>query len=187
MKNKIQSTLPFVIICFMYSCNTSPSNTSKEKEDAFNNLSNSTSESTPSRLSNNKAYYIGETLDNGNWKFTVLSFKEDVKFKECKPESDDQIIDVLEILFENTSNETINNNFWFPSISDNEGREFSQSLCFNGEPSPTFNSGALASGKKRRGYLSFQVPKTSKKFELRFNPDATSLANTAIYSILLYK
>lgn len=131
-----------------------------------------------------KEYYIGDTLDEGTWKFCVTKFEEGKTYNAAFYPKEGQKYVTLECFFQNTSDSKVEYSIMFWKLGDQDGYEHDLEML--GDRRPSFTSGDLEAGKKHKGFVTFKCPKEAKNFELHFNP-IPSLGESSTYTIKLFK
>jgi hypothetical protein len=127
---------------------------------------------------------IGDTLDGGDWKFCVTQMEEGKTYNAAFNPKDGEKFVTLECFLQNNSDKKFEYSIMFWKLGDQDG--FEHGLEMMGDKRPSFSSGDLEPGKKKKGYVTFKCPKEAKNFELHFNP-VLSLVNKETYTIKLSK
>ncbi len=116
---------------------------------------------------------VGDALQlNG---LTVPVVTADVNAKPAnefiKPKAGNRFV-VVQVLYENTGTDTVSYNPFDWKLTDSSG--FSYNSTYAGVDQE-LHSGDLASGKKARGYISYEVPQSASSLTLKFqNSDDTA-------------
>jgi hypothetical protein len=131
-----------------------------------------------------KEYYIGDTLDEGSWKFCVTRFEEGKTYNAAFYPKEGEKYVTLECFFQNTSDKKVEYSIMFWELGDQDGYEYDLEML--GDRRPSFSSGDLEPGKKKKGFVTFKCPKEAKNFELHFDP-IVSLGGGSTYTIKLFK
>lgn len=191
MKNKISQALMFASLLTFFSCN---SDNKPNQETASATQTTETvqqpeqqSEPTPTEVvSKPTEYFVGDTLDEGRWKFCVTRYEEGKTYNAAfYPKEGDKYV-TLECLIINTTEDKLSYSLFGWTLGDEEGYEYTLEML--GDRRPSFDTGELPAGKKHKGFVTFECPKSAKNFEFHFNPEGLSLeGSSSTYTIKLHK
>ena len=117
-----------------------------------------------------KVYSIGQTVQLGDYYITVEKFNTNPKYED--PFNDlkksDRVV-AVEVLIENKGSKPKPYNIFDFTIQDKEGYTYDPSWNFTVKPD--LGSGDLQPGRKVRGNITFEVPKSATGLELIYQPD----------------
>lgn len=185
MKKIIPQTIILATSLFISSCssNNDKTNEPTNTQTTENNQQQTTPVQTQEPVKPTE-YNIGDTLDEGSWKFCVTKFEEGKTYNAAFYPKEGEKYVTLECYMQNTSSEKIE--YWIMGwkLGSEDGYEYDLEML--GDRRPSFSSGDLEPGKKKKGYVTFKCPKEAKNFELHFNPIA-SLEGGSTYTIKLFK
>ena len=186
MKNIISQIIFLTTSLIFHSCGSNSNNTTKQPN--ATTIENTQQKIEPLKNQETikpKEYYIGDTIDEGSWKFCVNRFEEGKTYNNglLLPESGEKYV-TLDCSLQNTSQEIINYSMGSWLLGDQDGYEYD--LEWMGDKRPSFSTGDLESGKKKRGFVTFHCPKEAKNFELHFDP-IFHPGEGSTYTIKLFK
>jgi hypothetical protein len=185
MRNSFFQALAFAMTIIIVSCGQSNDNSSNQTNtQSPNNTEVKTVPEIPQEPVRPKEYYIGDTLDEGTWKFCVTMIEEGKIYNEVfRPKPGEKYV-TLDCFFQNTSNEKLEYSLGFWKLADDEGYEYDLEML--GDRRPSFDTGDLEPGKKKKGFVTFACPKSAKNFELHFDP-IFNMGTGPTYTIKLQK
>lgn len=169
MRSSFFLPLAFSLTLLIASCGQSNNSSNDQPNTKPPDTSETTSQSEiPLEPIKPKEYYIGDTLDEGTWKFCVTMIEEGKVYNEVfRPKPGEKYV-TLECFFQNTSSDKIEYSLGFWKLADEEGYEYDLEML--GDRRPSFDTGDLEPGKKKKGFVTFACPKNAKNFELHFDP-----------------
>lgn len=127
-------------------------------------------------------YLVGEVIDFGSYTIQVTTFEEKAYYNfEFQPKSGNKLV-AVEFLMTNYGKSTIEYNALEFSLMDENSYEYE--IVIFGFKEPYFSSGNVQPGRKARGWITFEVPKGSQKFEVKYTPGL--FTGTTDYFIRLY-
>ena len=110
----------------------------------------------------------GDIIDFGNYTLQVTNFEEKPYYNyEFKPKSGNKLV-AVEFFMNNTGQSKIEYNALEFKLMDENSYEYN-TVTF-GFKKPYFSSGDIQSNRKARGWITFEVPKESKQFEVKYTP-----------------
>lgn len=110
---------------------------------------------------------VGQRVESTGVGLSVLKVRQQSQVSEyLKPEAGNTYL-IVEVVIENLSKEKAPYNPLYFKVKDAEG--FEHNASFIGVE-PVLKSGELRAGGKSRGFVTFEVPKTSKGFVLSYEP-----------------
>jgi len=113
-------------------------------------------------------YLIGNEINFGNYTMQVTTYEEKAYYNSAfRPESGNKLI-AVEFLLSNIWQSKVEYNALEFKIMDENSYEY-RTVTF-GFKKPYFSSGDVQSGRKERGWITFEVPKNSNKFEVKYTP-----------------
>lgn len=114
-------------------------------------------------------YKIGDEVKFSNYIMQVTNVEVGKTYNSVwKPKEGKKLV-AVEVLITNNSQEKVDYNPLSDfDLTDENGYEFS--LAAFGGKDPAMGAGEIPPGRKVRGWISFEVEKASKKFELIYSP-----------------
>ena len=113
-------------------------------------------------------YLIEDVIDFGNYTLQVTTFEEKAYYNYVfKPEIGNKLV-AVEFFINNTGQSKIEYNALEFNLMDEKSYEY-RTVTF-GFKKPYFSSGNVQPGRKARGWITFEVPKDSKKYEVKYTP-----------------
>ncbi|MCB9335728.1 MAG: DUF4352 domain-containing protein [Flavobacteriales bacterium] len=127
-------------------------------------------------------HLLRDVIDFGNYTLQVTTFEEKAYYNsEFRPESSNKLV-AVEFLMSNTGQSKIEYNALEFNLMDENSYEY-KTVTF-GFKNPYFSSGNIQPERKARGWITFEVPKESKKFEVKYTPGL--FTGTTDYFIRLF-
>ena len=130
-----------------------------------------------------KTYLLGDEIIFDNYSLKVTDWEQKSSYDQyILPKEGNKMV-AVQFLMNNTSNETVDFNALEFSLFDENSDKYT-TVNF-GFKEPYFNAGDIQPGRKQRGWITFEVPKSSKKFEVKYTPGL--FTGHTDYFIRLYK
>jgi hypothetical protein len=125
-----------------------------------------------------EVYKIGDQVKLDNQILTVLDISEYQSDNEFAQPTEGNKYMAVDVELENSDNQPIDYNVYDFEIQDENSYTYKQALI--GDKEPRYSSGTLQPGRKIRGFITFEVPNESARFELIFTPDLFSASQIII-------
>jgi hypothetical protein len=154
MKKVILFSLIFCLI-FIIGCS------SNTKPEVSNNPS----------LQQTQTFKVGDSIQLGDYVLIVHGTADNVPYEDTeydRPEEGNKYF-AVEVTVENKGSEANSYNPLDFTLQDSSGYTFEKTYTVSKEPS--LSSGDLQPGRKVRGWITFEIPKTSSNLELIYKPD----------------
>ena len=114
-----------------------------------------------------ETFVIGDSIQAGDYLFTVNSVREDKGTEFIKPK-DGQIYYLVDVTVENKTDKSVSvSSLIMFKLFDSEGYNYSITV---GPETKGQQDGEIAAGRKMRGELVYEIPKESKGLELEIDP-----------------
>jgi hypothetical protein len=112
-----------------------------------------------------RIYNIGEVAKLKDRIVTVYSFENYQEPNEfLQPKPNNKYV-AIEVGLENTSDHPIVYDSWDFVLEDKQGNTYSQAVAFR---QPKFSYGTLSPGAKVRGFIVYEIPKSTSELYLRY-------------------
>ncbi len=121
-------------------------------------------------------YKIGDKVELGDYIVEVAAIEDVSATDMWKPDKGNKFV-AIEVVYENISDEPAPYNVYDWTLFDSDSYSYQPAISIK---EPTLNSGDLNSGKKVRGWITFEVPEESSKYSVQFNPNWLSNENVEI-------
>jgi hypothetical protein len=123
-----------------------------------------------------KEYKIGDKVELGDYVIEVTALEDIAATDMWTPDEGNKFV-AVEVVYENISNKPVSYNVYDWTLFDSDSYSYQPTISIK---EPTLNSGDLNSGKKVRGWITFEVPDDSSKYSVQFNPNWLSNENVEI-------
>ena len=127
-------------------------------------------------------FKLGDEIKFNDFTLLINDFEEGKIYDSFYPETGMKFV-AVEVLVTNISKEPVDYNSLFDfKISDDNSYEYD--ICMFGAKEPSLKAGNINAGRKIRGWLTFEVKKEAKEFEIVYSP---SLLTSQQFFIKLVK
>jgi hypothetical protein len=113
-------------------------------------------------------FKIGDTVKLGDYSITVNEVKNCASSNQFLQPKAGNVYVTADITQENKGADAKSYNLWDFKLQDD--KDFSYQTAMAGCREPSFGSGTLQPNQKTRGYITFEIPKTSQPTQILFTP-----------------